>query len=35
MEEGLEENKTKIDETNLNKIEKLSPITCFLEMTKC
>ena len=26
MEEGLEEkNKTKIDETNLNKIEKLSP----------
>ena len=31
--EGLEENKTKIDETNLNKIENLASSTpCFLLM---
>ena len=33
MEEGLEDNKTKIDDTNLNKIENLSPNRpCFLLM---
>ena len=38
MEEGLEENKTKLGDTNLNKIEKFSPkstLLSFGEITKC